>query len=243
VADFAVKMPLMYGETIVPMLAFFVMPSLNATLDDRSYEMLRVYGRLNAQQRLAVGNGGMTIAQFAPESRADLTYLAFRADSPLSISYITPPPGIEHRFGLDSEITVVLANGLPPSGTLSMDGQEHEAVLLDGGISQNSPFRPLSAWSLAYTIVAGEYADPSDPRQRVVLDKFRFGRSRQVSMQLDLARNVSARADIQVGQFPPNTASVRYDGLPASFREAVERAKVEVRKSHFAGKTKTPPPY
>ncbi len=240
-AEFASKLPLNYGETVTPFLAFILYPSLNASISDRNYEMLRAYGRLGAQQRLLLTQGvQLKIGHLAPESISELNYLIYRADSPVSIS-VSGTPEAELRLGLDSEVTVALPEGIPANGLLSFSARAYDAVILDGAIAPVSSYRPLTAWSLAQTLISGETANTADPRARVVIDKYRFGNTKQINMELQLTERILVRADFHESHFSPTAQSVAYESLPASFREAVEKAMVDIRKSRENTGPRIPP--
>ncbi len=85
-AQFVCQMPQNYMDSIVPMLAFFVLPDLNAGISDRNVELLRVYGRMTSEQRTVLRGGNPVQVQVLNEaSHADLNHLIYRADAPIQV--------------------------------------------------------------------------------------------------------------------------------------------------------------
>jgi hypothetical protein len=242
-AALATQVPRRYTDTLMPILAFFILPDLNASITDRNIELLRVYGRLTPNQRIALHNGDPIRAhQLTAASIADLNYMIYRADSPVSIMFSGPPPpdGV-FQNSLTREVTYALPNGIPSDAVLSVMSNDADAVIPDGGGSGGADYQPMSAWALAFHQVRAENADPSDRREKAAYNRFRYGYTRSHNLKVELADSISLRTDIKENHFPRNTVSVAYEALPESFRRAVEDAKIQVRRDHFP-KGKVPPP-
>ncbi len=248
-AEFVGHMPRNYMDTILPFLAFFVLPELNSGINDRNVELLRVYGRLDPSQRAALQEQRtITVSSLTAASHEDLNYLAFRADSPIRVTVTqrrgAPPNAGGYKPSLSTEITNALPGGVPESARLVLEGRSEDAVIVDGGTSPSSNYQPLSAWSLGSTLARGEIADPTDKREAVRMEKYRFGRTRHLSFHLELTDSVSVGTEFNESKFSRRKPSVTFSELPQSFREAVEAAKIQARKQfqNTSGPKKTPPP-
>lgn len=241
-AQFVSMMPRNYMDTIAPMLAFFVLPDLNAAVNDRTVEILRVYGRMIPDQRALLATGKpIAVENLVEASWADLNHLVFRADPPLS--YISKtPPGKSGGFvqSVHTEVTNELPNGVPAKATILAFDNSSDAVIADGGTGGGN-YHPMTAWSLAYTLVRAERADPTDKRERVQIEKYRYGHTRRLNFEISLSEGLGVHEAVTETSFPRKDASVPYDQLPESFRKAVETAMVQVRKQEDQ-RNNIPPP-
>gem|GEM_PF-6598847 len=246
-AEFATVMPRRYTDSIAPFFAFFLLPDLNAGITDRSVEMLRIYGRLNPQDQLALLAGKPLNFHLLNEaSRADIADLVFRADPPISFMFRgAPPPGGVFMGSLKHEVTYVLANGVPNGAQITVNKNSTAAVIPDGGTSNYSPYDPMSPAMLGSVLAFAEKADPSDPRSQVNFKRFRLGSSTHYNFSLAINDSLAMNADVKENRFDRSAASLAYDELPADFRAQVERARAETReqqKSVPRPVAKTPPP-
>ena len=249
-AAFAIQMPKNYMETLVPFIAFFVYPELNSGINDRNVELLRVYGRLTPTQRIELStHGSMSVGALTQASLDDLNYLVYRADAPIQVMISSsrngaPAPDSLVR-SINSEITVALPSGVPQKATLTMNSSNNEAVIVDGGDSTSAGYQPLNAFSLGYMLARAEVADPSDKRERVRIDKYRYGKTRQITLELRLSESVSVGETFHESKFSRKGQSVSYDQLPDSFKKQVDEAKIQARKSlaREGNKVKVPPPF
>jgi len=248
-AEFAASMPRRYTDSLVPMLAFFLLPDLNVGITDRNVEMLRIYGRLNLENRHALlGGKAQNFGLLNEASRADIADLVFRADSPIGIMSRSPVPapvdGV-FRGSLQSEVTYVFANGIPNGAGITLYSRQETAVIADGGTSPSSMYAPLSAGQLGMMLAMAEKADPSDPRTQVKIDKFRYGSTVRYNFNLSLSETVSIGADVQANHFDRSGDALTYEQLPADFRAEVDKARAQARQTQKnipAATTKTPPP-
>lgn len=242
-AEFADHLPLNYNDTIVPFLAFFDFPELNAGINDKNIELLRVYGRLTPDQRSELqSERPITVDSMVDESISDLTYLVYRADSPIHV--ILRMTGPTPTRSIAEEITVALPKGIPQRAKLALAGNSFDAVLMDGGTSTFAPYEPMTASSLGYELARAASADATDKREQVKVEKYRFGHTRVLNFELALTDTVTAEATFHESKFSRNDASVPFDQLPAAFRQAVEDAETKARNrlAQTADKRQVPPP-
>lgn len=240
------KLPSNYMQTLMPFMAFFLLPDLNSAIDDRNVELLRVLGRLSTQNRQAILAGTpIRFGQMDTATQADLNNLAFRADAPLSRSVSGAPSEAGTRESIKQEVTYAMPKGIPTEATYTVSFTENDAVIGDGGDNPAASYQPLSAWALGTMMVRAESADPTDRREQVRIEKYRYGHTRHYMLRLEMTPTISAHGDLHENSFPRNTPSVPYEQLPASFREAVEKAKADYRKQVGGGRGdggKVPPP-
>jgi hypothetical protein len=232
-ALFVSRLPTRYMDTLVPLLAFFVLPDLNAGVSDKSIELLRMYGRLTPEQRAEITAGkAITFAGLDPASKADLNHMAFRADPPLSyvvrtVGASAPPPAFVET--IQTEVTEAMPRGIPDTASISMNSSSSEAVLADGG-GDFVNYEPMNPYRLAYALVHAEQADPTDKREKIKFDLFRFGHTRNVNIRVELTPSIEVEQTLKETSFSRKDASVPYDQLPESFRKAVQAAMIQVRK-------------
>ena len=246
-SDMVSKMPRDYMDSIVPMMAFFLLPDLNAGVSDRNIEILRVYGQMTQEQRLAMKNGQpISVSVLSAASKAELNHLIFRADSPLDVATFSLPgqPNSEPVDTISSEITVALPRGIPDRATLSMTSNSANAVLLDGGSSPSANYMPMTAESLAYVLFSGQKADPTDKREQVHIERYRYGQTRALRFNLSITENISSNSEFHETSFPRKSESIPYAQLPDAFKKAVADAMTQLKKqpNSGSGPTKVPPP-
>ena len=230
-STFASQMPPSYMESIAPMLAFFVLPDLNAAVSDRTIELLRIYGRLTPDQRAALDSGKPLTAQSLPtESIADLNHLIYRADPP--IGYITraigAAPSAGYQPSTKDEVTIAMPSGVPNNATITTNNVSEDAVIADGGGSQVN-YQPMNAYNVAWNLVRAEKADQSDKRESTKIEKYRFGHIRKLLIRLELTSSLQVDGQLTETNFQRKNASVPYDQLPGSFRKAVEGHVAKLR--------------
>ena len=241
------KMSRDYMDTIMPIMAFFLLPDLNAGVSDRNVEILRVYGLMTQEQRMAMQSGRLvSVGVLSDASKEELNHLIFRADSPLQVSRMVVPGHADNAppETIADEITVALPHGIPDRASLSMNWGSSAAVLIDGGTSPNASYIPMTAEGLAYLLVSGQQADPSDTREQVHIERYRFGHTRSITFNLEVTDSISSISDFHETSFPRNVESVPFGDLPEDFRKAVSDAMTQL-KSQKAGSprpTKAPPP-
>jgi len=244
ILDLLPKVPARYTETLIPYVAFFLLPDLNSAIDDGNIELLRVLGRLGPQQRQGVLAGNpIRVSQMNLASHVDLNHLIYRADSPISISSSSPSGEDGFEESLATEVTSALPNGVPESAQFTVQVVSSDVVIADGGDSPASGYHPLSAWSLGSMLARAEHADPTDKREQVTIEKYRFGHSRRYDLKLEVSENISLEGQLNENNIPRDKPSVVFDQLPQAFRDAVEKARAEVRKqAREQGGGKAPPP-
>lgn len=246
-SDLVSKMPRDYMDSIVPMMAFFLLPDLNAGVSDRNVEFLRVYGQITQEQRLALKNGHpVSVSVLGAASKAELNHLIYRADSPLQVSTFSAPgqPNTEPAETISSEITVALPRGIPDRATLSMTFNSANAVLLDGGSSPSANYVPMTAQSLAYILFSGQKADPTDKREQVHIERYRYGQTRALTFNLSITESISSNSEFHETNFPRKTESIPFAQLPDAFKKAVADAMAELKNQPNIGSKpmKVPPP-
>lgn len=244
ILDVLTKVPAKYTETLIPYMAFFLLPDLNAAIDDQNIEMLRVLGRLGPQQRQGVLAGNpIRVSEMNLASHVDLNHLIYRADSPISISSSGPSGEDGFQGSLATEVTSALPNGVPEDAQFAVQVISSDVVIPDGGDSPASGYRPMSAWSLGFMLGRAEHADPTDKREQVKIEKYRFGHSRRYQLQLRVSENISLGGQLNENNVPRDKPAVTFDQLPQAFRDAVEKARAEARKQATEqGGGKVPPP-
>jgi hypothetical protein len=245
-AVFASRMPARYMDTIIPMLAFFVLPDLNAAVNDRTIELLRTYGRLTPDQKSVLNMyRPVAVGSLDPASIADLNHLAYRADPPIGFQSEGPPPA-DGRFvdSIRSEVTIAMPNGVPANATLKMNSTVNDAVIVDGG-SNPVNYEPLNAYALAYARVQAEKANLTDKPGDREKEKYRYGHTKVLHIELKFTPVIVVDESLKETNFPRKGESVDYDQLPDSFKQAVAKAMDQVRKQAEArptsGAGKIPP--
>ena len=246
-SDMVSNMPRDYMDTIVPMMAFFLLPDLNAGVSDRNVELLRVYGQMTQEQRLAMKNGRpVSVSVLSASSKAELNHLIFRADPPLEVATFSRPgqANSEPVDTISSEITVALPRGIPDRATLSMTSNSADAVLLDGGSTPSANYMPMTADRLAYVLFSGQKADPTDKREQVHIERYRYGQTRVLMFNLSITENISANLEFHETSFPRKADSIPFAQLPAAFKNAVADAMIRLKNQPNSGSspTKVPPP-
>jgi hypothetical protein len=114
-----------------------------------------------------------------------------------------------------------------------------EGVIMDGGDSTSSSYQVLNANGLAYALARAQRANPADTRAAMV-NRYRYGYSRQISLNLRLTKSVKVAATVGENHFPRNEKSVAFGDLPQSFQDQVTQAKVNL-PGGSPGKPKTAP--
>jgi len=239
-SNFVGRMPYRYMDSLVPMVAFLVLPDLIAAVDEKTVELLRVYGRLRPEQLADLqALKTVQVGSLDPASIADLNHLVFRADP--AIGYTS-----RSRQFVEStltEVTCAMPNGVPPDATLSMNTNSQDAVIVDGGGNPGGNYQPLNAYQLALNMVRAERADPTDKRETTKAEKYRFGHIRSILLEVNFTPSIQSSGNLKETNFPRKDDSVTFDQLPDSFKQAVTTALTQARTQLGATpKTKSPPP-
>lgn len=239
-AGFVAKMPNRYGDSMVPMLAFFVYPELIGCVQPNEVEALRIYGMLSPEGKRAITTTGLLAKNLPPGALAELTHMIYKADANLTMSSTPDSAG---RLTLASEVTVALPNGVPPDAVVSMMGGGGEnskvAVMVDGVHGSVSNYDPLEPRQLAYLMAQGAKAPANDPREQYSFERFRLGSIRRYNFSVRLTDVIGLWTRLTECKFPRSTPLVTFDQLPSSFRDQVTKELENLNRSQPRA---TPPP-
>jgi hypothetical protein len=200
-------------------LAYSVAPS--GVPDDlsqpRIVQQLKLYGSLSPAQRRSALNEGLAFTSLTPSQIALIRPLVFGPEV-----WLQAPAADGASAFAQEEPTLILPNGLPRDGTITLMEKGHEGYAL---WLRDFPgtFGVMSPNQIAMERFMQSRPDLFPDRETAprALDQFVPARSRTLTLRLNLPRPIYADAWFS-DQRLANDAALGYEELPEAFRAAVD---------------------
>lgn len=214
-------------------------------------DAMRFYGRLAGSQRQAL-KGGQTlqIGSLAPPQREALERLVFWSFDGPRLQQQQQQGGGERRqmamrfgaaaFGFGANVaeerTVLLANGLPSMGAVTMRGEPAISVLAR---SKGGAPALMSTWALAANRLALSGGMNRGPMGVAMTgteyDQYQVVTEVEWDLSFLLGPNYTMTRELSDPQVDPNARWVAYGDLPVPFRNEVEQAMSRMQEGDRRG--------
>lgn len=251
-ASWAIQLPLEDEAPLYGLLARYVATGDAQTRYGRGDgRILRFYGSLTKAQRAAAKEGGLPLAGMTPDQMAIIQRLVFAPYSNLQIDYHRAQEAkidINNFYnGLMREPTESLPNGIPPDGRFELTESKSEVAFTADWEAQGyvRPSEGMDASQIAWQQFAESRLDlfphMKEPYQRVDLTRLRMGKRTTYNLAMKFTPMLSLMNQLEDREYTM-TQAVSFNGLPAAFRQAVEKQIEDYRKTYAnsRGGTTTP---
>lgn len=217
--------------------------------DDSSFDLLKLYGLLNSQQRLMVKQGGLSLPLngiFGPIAAHARQMLLNGEDSYMGDDMAAPeaPEGpvaqveapamtqLDEGMGrYDDEITVKLARMPMHLGVLQIAMDSKDALFIKSGMQMMSTTTEANPNTVAYMLVNSEQ-NPGQDYTKIA--GFMYGKQRTLSAKFNFGKETLRASSLQTPLFAKSSKLLQLADLPAGFQAEVKKQMEDVRKEMLA---------